>query len=160
MAAHPLSHTQDKGRAFRESFLSKLALLLRGTVAAPADRFGETLGDEHLRGGEYGMGQYARHTLPSESSARDRRAALLMLAAFIISLTHQPPVPFPLPLRPAGAFVGSSGEPLALPGALPNANMRLYGGAQFHRAMAEFRMAVGQLTCPDIRCGVEAAAAG
>ena len=120
--------------------------------------------------------------------------------------------------------MASGGEPLQLPGALPNANMRLYGGAQFHRcdcsgapghslflarhlllspalrgpapsanlqiawpaseapsfdrsqtdlpaalhlfqlcsAMAEFRLAVGQLTCPDISreeivnaCGVD-----
>jgi hypothetical protein len=43
---------QEKGRGFRESFLSKLALLLKGTVAAPSNRFGETLADEHLRGGE------------------------------------------------------------------------------------------------------------
>jgi hypothetical protein len=50
---------QDKGRAFRESFLTKLALLLRGTVAAPADRFGETLADEHLRGGEEDGGRGA-----------------------------------------------------------------------------------------------------
>jgi hypothetical protein len=37
---------------FREAFLNKLSLLLRGTVAAPADRFGETLADEHMMGGE------------------------------------------------------------------------------------------------------------
>lgn len=43
---------QEKGRGFRESFLSKLTLLLKGTVAAPSNRFGETLADEHLRGGE------------------------------------------------------------------------------------------------------------
>jgi hypothetical protein len=43
---------QDKGRVFREAFLNKLSLLLRGTVAAPADRFGETLADEHMMGGE------------------------------------------------------------------------------------------------------------
>jgi hypothetical protein len=42
---------QDKGRAFRETFLSKMSLLLKGTVAAPADKFGETLADEHIRGG-------------------------------------------------------------------------------------------------------------
>ena len=48
---HPLTqHTQDKGRVFREAFLGKLSLLLRGTVAAPADRFGETLADEHMMG--------------------------------------------------------------------------------------------------------------
>lgn len=41
---------QEKGRVFRESFLSKLQLLLRGTVAAPPERFGETLADEHIRG--------------------------------------------------------------------------------------------------------------
>lgn len=42
---------KEKGRTFRESFLAKLGLLLRGTVAAPPERFGETLADEHIRGG-------------------------------------------------------------------------------------------------------------
>ena len=42
---------KEKGRIFRESFLAKLALLLRGTVAAPPERYGETLADEHIRGG-------------------------------------------------------------------------------------------------------------
>jgi hypothetical protein len=42
---------KEKGRIFREAFLAKLALLLRGTVQAPPDRFGETLADEHIRGG-------------------------------------------------------------------------------------------------------------
>lgn len=40
--------------------------------------------------------------------------------------------------------------------------MRLYGGAQYHRAMAEFRFVVGGVKCPAISreeivnaCGVE-----
>jgi hypothetical protein len=40
--------------------------------------------------------------------------------------------------------------------------MRLYGGAQYHRAMAEFRLVVGGMKCPPITreeivnaCGVE-----
>lgn len=40
--------------------------------------------------------------------------------------------------------------------------MRLYGGAQYHRAMAEFRFVVGSMKCPSITreeivnaCGVE-----
>ena len=44
---------KERGRVFREQFLSKISLLLRGTVAAPADRFGETLSDEHVRGGAF-----------------------------------------------------------------------------------------------------------
>jgi hypothetical protein len=42
---------KERGRAFRELFLSRLGLLLRGTVAAPPDKFGETLADEHIQGG-------------------------------------------------------------------------------------------------------------
>ena len=42
---------KEKGRTFREAFLAKLGLLLRGTVAAPPERYGETLADEHIRGG-------------------------------------------------------------------------------------------------------------
>lgn len=107
---HP-DKLKDRGRSFREAFLSKLGLLLRGTVAAPADRFGETLADEHVRG---------------------------------------------------GAFVLPDGRPLPPPANLANAHMRLYGGAQYHRAMAEFRQGVGSLPCPDISreeivnaCGVD-----
>ena len=50
----------------------------------------------------------------------------------------------------AGAFVAPDGKPVPVPGDLPNAAMRLFGGAQYHRAMSEFRSAVGVLTCPDI----------
>ena len=45
---------------------------------------------------------------------------------------------------------------------IQNAGMRLYGGAQYHRAMAEFRFVVGGIKCPPITreeivnaCGVE-----
>lgn len=102
---------KERGRVFREAFLSKLGLLLRGTVAAPPDRFGETLSDEHIRG---------------------------------------------------GAFVGPDNRPITADAQLPNAHMRLFGGAQYHRAMAEFRAGIGQITCPDISreeivnaCGID-----
>ncbi|KAL4857467.1 Dynamin-like protein ARC5 [Chlorella vulgaris] len=107
---HP-EKLKEKGRVFRESFLSKLALLLRGTVAAPPERFGETLADEHIRG---------------------------------------------------GAFVGPDNKPVMVNEQLPNAHMRLFGGAQYHRAMAEFRAGIGTINCPDISreeivnaCGID-----
>lgn len=56
-----------------------------------------------------------------------------------------------LSIHNTGAFVGPDGAALAVEG-LPNAHMRLYGGAQYHRAMAEFRCAVGAIACPDITC--------
>ncbi|KAK4491226.1 hypothetical protein RD792_001959 [Penstemon davidsonii] len=101
---------KEKGRAFNDLFLTKLALLLKGTVVAPPDKFGETLQDERVNG---------------------------------------------------GAFIGTDG--LQFPQKLiPNAGMRLYGGAQYHRAMAEFRFVVGGIKCPPITreeivnaCGVE-----
>ncbi|XP_015893645.3 dynamin-like protein ARC5, partial [Ziziphus jujuba] len=101
---------KEKGRAFHDLFLTKLSLLLKGTVVAPPDKFGETLQDERANG---------------------------------------------------GAFVGLDGAqfPQKL---IPNAGMRLYGGAQYHRAMAEFRFVVGGIKCPPITreeivnaCGVE-----
>ncbi|XP_050263238.1 dynamin-like protein ARC5 [Quercus robur] len=101
---------KEKGRAFHDLFLTKLSLLLKGTVVAPPDKFGETLQDERING---------------------------------------------------GAFVASDGVhfPHKL---IPNAGMRLYGGAQYHRAMAEFRFVVGGIKCPPITreeivnaCGVE-----
>ncbi|XP_051185623.1 LOW QUALITY PROTEIN: dynamin-like protein ARC5 [Lolium perenne] len=60
-----------------------------------------------------------------------------------------------------GTFTGS--ENFQIPNKMmPNAGMRLYGGAQYHRAMAEFRLVVGSIKCPPITreeivnaCGVE-----
>ncbi|AQK39611.1 dynamin-like protein ARC5-like isoform X1 [Zea mays] len=60
-----------------------------------------------------------------------------------------------------GTFTGS--ENFQLPNKMmPNGGMRLYGGAQYHRAMAEFRLVVGSTRCPPITrdeivnaCGVE-----
>ncbi|XP_054778869.1 dynamin-like protein ARC5 [Prosopis cineraria] len=101
---------KEKGRTFHDLFLTKLSLLLKGTVVAPPDKFGETLQDERTNG---------------------------------------------------GAFVGTDGVqfPCKL---IPNAGMHLYGGAQYHRAMAEFRFVVGGIKCPPITreeivnaCGVE-----
>lgn len=51
---------------------------------------------------------------------------------------------------PSGAFMGADAKPLIAPDELPNCNMRLYGGAQFHRAMAEFRVGVGMMACPAV----------
>jgi len=64
---------KEKGRIFREAFLAKLGLLLRGTVAAPPERYGETLADEHIRGG-------TKSTLPAQAydSAAASRAAAVM----------------------------------------------------------------------------------
>ncbi|KAF8014023.1 hypothetical protein BT93_I1784 [Corymbia citriodora subsp. variegata] len=101
---------KEKGRTFHDLFLTKLSLLLKGTVVAPPDKFGETLQDERTNGG-----------------------------AFISTDGLQFPQKF-----------------------IPNAGMRLYGGAQYHRAMAEFRFVVGGTKCPPITreeivnaCGVE-----
>lgn len=101
---------KEKGRVFHDLFLTKLSLLLKGTVVAPPDKFGESLQDERTNG---------------------------------------------------GAFIGTDG--LQFPQKLiPNAGMRLYGGAQYHRAMAEFRFVAGGTKCPLITreeivnaCGVE-----
>ncbi|KAK9697159.1 hypothetical protein RND81_08G019000 [Saponaria officinalis] len=101
---------KEKGREFHDQFLTKLSLLLKGSIIAPPDKFGETLQDERLHG---------------------------------------------------GAFIGPDGLQFP-PKLIPNAGMRLYGGAQYHRAMAEFRFVVGGTKCPQITreeivnaCGVE-----
>ena len=93
---------KERGRGFRESFLSRLQQVVRGTADVATEQFGETLGDEHVRG---------------------------------------------------GLFMGNSDRPLRAPQALydrdvPNAKMRLFGGAQYHRAMGEFRAVVGTMECP------------
>ena len=58
--------------------------------------------------------------------------------------------------------MGPDSKGLPIPEELPNAHMRLFGGAQYHRAMAEFRLGMGELICPDISreeivnaCGID-----
>ncbi|GAQ80690.1 dynamin family protein [Klebsormidium nitens] len=101
---------KERGRIFRDQYLKKLSVILKGTVAAPTERFGEALQDERIIG---------------------------------------------------GAFSGFDGNQLPQK-FIPNANMRLYGGAQYHRAMHEFRTIVGSMKCPIVNreeivnaCGVE-----
>lgn len=108
---------QERGRAFYTAFLSRLPQLMRGSLTAPPARFGETLSDEHVRG---------------------------------------------------GAFIGEQNPTLAALNAatvkVPNADMRLFGGAQYHRALEEFRLVVGNVTCPPVNkedivnaCGMDEA---
>ncbi|KAG1658978.1 hypothetical protein FOA52_008300 [Chlamydomonas sp. UWO 241] len=61
-----------------------------------------------------------------------------------------------------GAFCGANGRCAVPTDALPNAGMRLFGGAQFHRALTEFKHAAGQITCPPVTreeitnaCGID-----
>lgn len=144
---------QEKGRVFRESFLSKLQLLLRGTVAAPPERFGETLADEHIRGGccasEAGCSASGNSCTELQwvlvPAAAEQAHAASAIGLLFCDL--QPPLPAPtLALPPSipagGAFVGPDNKPVIVSEHLPNAHMRLFGGAQYHRAMAEFRAGV------------------
>lgn len=61
-----------------------------------------------------------------------------------------------------GAFVNGDGRPCMAPEMVPNSEMRLFGGAQYHRAMEEFRMIVNAVECPQVSrediinsCGVD-----
>ena len=111
---------KERGREFRERFISKMNTLLRGTNEASAEQFGETLADEHVRGGHFG-GDLGSEGVRYAQKALDK---------------HQ--------------------------SSIPNSKMRLFGGAQYNRALSEFRQVCGGLQCPPIRredianaCGVE-----
>lgn len=105
-----------------ETFLSKLQLLLRGTASASPDKFGETLADEQQRGGSF---------LSAATSRAGSRTGMSGGAG---------------PVHGQGQGQEGGGGATAL----PNAHMRLFGGAQYHRTMAEFRLAVGQVQCPEV----------
>ena len=62
-----------------------------------------------------------------------------------------------------GAFVGPDGRPNnGIAAEVPNGEMRLFGGAQYHRALEEFRATVSNVQCPVVSrediinsCGVD-----
>ncbi|CAK7353712.1 unnamed protein product [Dovyalis caffra] len=207
---------KEKGRKFHDLFITKLSLLLKGTVVAPPDKFGETLQDERSSGGAFvgtdGL-QFPLKLIPDNETieivvdckAREllRRRLVGRMRAFdsqslnsqrrwksqgYISLISL------MAVQSKGlANLGSIGlsacksflthlacrwhdsyyhSLLALGvrnhivswtcAVVLNAGMRLYGGAQYHRAMAEFRFVVGGTKCPQITreeivnaCGVE-----
>ncbi|MED6120441.1 hypothetical protein PIB30_020793, partial [Stylosanthes scabra] len=120
-------------------FMTKLSLLLKGTVAVPPDKF--VVGSDGVK-------------IPHK---------LIPLSLLLKGTVVAPPGETLQDERiNGGAFVvGSDG--VQIPHKLiPNAEMCLYGGAQYHRAMAEFRFVVGGIKCPPITreeivnaCGVE-----
>eukprot|EP00798_Chlamydomonas_sp_ICE-L_P024458 gene24458-10058_t len=91
-----LGNLKVRARTCVEDFLSRLMLLMRGSVIASPEVFGQTLLDEHICGGKFSY--------------------------------------------PGGKSLDASAT-------LPDAKMRLLGGAQFHRAMDEFRQVVGGVQC-------------
>ncbi|KAL9363437.1 hypothetical protein Peur_046222 [Populus x canadensis] len=156
---------KEKGRKFHDLFITKLSLLLKGTVVAPPDKFGETLQDERSNGGAFvgtdGL-QFPLKLIPHSHCFTERKignATIMvcdneMIEVFVDCKAREL-------LR--GCLVGRAwafdSQPLKI---LRNAGMRLYGGAQYHRAMAEFRFVVGGNKCPQITreeivnaCGVE-----
>ncbi|KAK6156875.1 hypothetical protein DH2020_011123 [Rehmannia glutinosa] len=110
---------KEKGRVFHDLFLTKLSLLLKGSVVAPPDKFGETLQDERVNGGAFigtdGL-QFPQKLIPEDVRSPD---------------VHR------------NFTRAYSGFYLLVFSAVQNAGMRLYGGAQYHRAMAEFRLLLG-----------------
>ncbi|CAJ1936000.1 unnamed protein product [Sphenostylis stenocarpa] len=147
---------KEKGRAFHDMFLTKLSLLLKGTVVAPPDKFGETLQDERINGGAFigadGI-QFPHKLIPVQTHHY----------AYVGRLKRcNTPRREGLNLLPSLNYMeGSLGGGVGCY-RIENAGMRLYGGAQYHRAMAEFRFVVGGTKCPPITreeivnaCGVE-----
>ncbi len=134
---------QDKGRAFCEAFLTRLQHLLRGTIAAQPEKWGESLADEHVSGG-------AALALCIDWGVLEGMQAVAAVAGSHLMTQLGLPEQRDLPqsgssmARPRGAAAGAftTSKAGVLAEALPNSHMRLYGGAQFHRAMSEFRCAV------------------
>ncbi|AEE76281.1 P-loop containing nucleoside triphosphate hydrolases superfamily protein [Arabidopsis thaliana] len=132
---------KERGRTFHDLFLTKLSLLLKGTVVAPPDKFGNVTA-------LFSASQLLWHKL-------FLFLGVVKLDFCKISETLQDE------RTQGGAFVGTDGLQFSHK-LIPNAGMRLYGGAQYHRAMAEFRFLVGAIKCPPITreeivnaCGVE-----
>ncbi|XP_061346522.1 dynamin-like protein ARC5 isoform X2 [Gastrolobium bilobum] len=137
---------KEKGRTFHDMFLTKLSLLLKGTVVAPPDKFDNA---------QYLISKLAIFGYLLSLGMWSWLNSLTFLFCFVSGETLQDE------RINGGAFVGADG--VQFPHKLiPNAGMRLYGGAQYHRAMAEFRFVVGGIKCPPITreeivnaCGVE-----
>ncbi|KAG5029114.1 hypothetical protein JHK87_012628 [Glycine soja] len=137
-----------------------LSLLLKGTVVAPPDKFGETLQDERINGGAFigadGV-QFPHKLIPNlvKQTYDDTGLKPTVTKVYVGRVKRSN-----APRRENGStncLVGSRWE-----GVCGNAGMRLYGGAQYHRAMGEFHFVVGGIKCPPITreeivnaCGVE-----
>ncbi|KAG5040597.1 hypothetical protein JHK85_013073 [Glycine max] len=166
---------KEKGRAFHDMFLTKLSLLLKGTVVAPPDKFGETLQDERINGGAFigADGVQFPHKLipnlvkqtyddtglkPTVTKGKGGRGEG-RLEFGIGTLARLSLLNF---LRIVFLLAATETLLYTVYTHIQNAGMRLYGGAQYHRAMGEFCFVVGGIKCPPITreeivnaCGVE-----
>ncbi|KAF9681240.1 hypothetical protein SADUNF_Sadunf06G0204900 [Salix dunnii] len=171
---------KEKGRKFHDLFITKLSLLLKGTVVAPPDKFGETLQDERSNGGAFvgtdGL-QFPLKLIPDYEMIEvvvDCKARELLRRCLVgRALTFDSQPLNMLRVRLCDVKQWKSWGYMPLISLMPvqnkgleklgsNTGMRLYGGAQYHRAMAEFRFVVGGIKCPQITreeivnaCGVE-----
>ncbi|CAI5463967.1 unnamed protein product [Closterium sp. Yama58-4] len=141
---------KEKSRNFRDNFVRKLTVLLRGSIAAPPDKFA--------------LGYLSVSPSFLESVWPWLIHTNNLLSAPPLSTSCRccsPGETLQEERARGGIFVGSDGQQFPQRH-MPNASMRLFGGAQYHRAMAEFRFVVGAVRCPAISreeivnaCGVE-----
>jgi uncharacterized membrane protein YgcG len=168
-----LERLRQAANDYRELFSKELANTIQGTVRASPEEWGETLETEQLRGGSFltsQQQQQPQHGSPSfdqrnsaitkkrptravhllEEQAeydphRDATASSSSVAASALSMT--------------GAMSSQDWQKIAI-AHVAHAQAKLFGGAQYHRAMKEFALAVRHLRSPIVTEDEIANAAG
>lgn len=125
-----LEKLQHLANNLRENFSQELNHVIQGTVRASPEIYGETLETEQLRGGNF-FAEPLTTAQPNDETFK---------SVFAASSPHQ--------------------YKLLLENEVGNSNHKLYGGAQYHRAIREFTLAVRHMSPPVITEDEIANAAG
>lgn len=158
-----MDRLRQAANEYRESFAKELANVIQGTVRASPEEWGETLELEQLRGGSFLAHQQpafdrdaaeGRSTSLGGSKGRGARVSAFGDEAYASS-------------QGAGATGHAAGRSLAPQDwqrvaltQVAHAQAKLFGGAQYHRAMKEFALAVRHLRTPAVSEDEIANAAG
>lgn len=158
-----MDRLRQAANEYRESFAKELANVIQGTVRASPEEWGETLELEQLRGGSFLAHQQptfdrdaseGRSTSLGGSNGRGARSSAFGDEAYASS-------------HGAGATGHAAGRSLAPQDwqrvaltQVAHAQAKLFGGAQYHRAMKEFALAVRHLRTPAVSEDEIANAAG
>lgn len=134
------AHLKKAAMLYRDRFIEELALVIQGTVRASAAEFGETLEMEQLRGGVF---------YTTENDAANNNDAITLQEQEVVDIKARAAV---------GKLFGN--KEVVTREQLPDAKYRLFGGAQYHRALKEFNQCVRTLPLPRMTAEDVANAAG
>jgi hypothetical protein len=160
-----LDRLRQAANDYRELFSKELANAIQGTVRASPQEWGETLEIEQIRGGSFitqQQPQYGAQFIDNRNPSVPKKHSTRATHLFGDQAEYDPRLDETATssaLSMKGPMSPQDWQKIAI-AHVAHAQAKLFGGAQYHRAMKEFALAVRHLRSPDVTEDEIANAAG